>query len=102
VNPVRTTFHKAGILPVPATFAKALRGGCAYEVLWQFAQVSGFFCQIFGFFTYALKTWLFPLEKIFWRATPPGWPASWFGGILERNFRTHRVSTAISVRQAEG
>jgi hypothetical protein len=70
VNPVRTTFHKAGILPVPGTFAKSLQGGCAYEFLWQFAQVIGFFCQIFSFFSYALKTWLFPVEKLFWRAAP--------------------------------
>jgi hypothetical protein len=62
VNPVRTTFHKPGILPGPAAFAKALRGGCAYEFLWQFAQVTGFFCQIFGFFSYALKSCLFPVE----------------------------------------
>jgi hypothetical protein len=62
VNPVRTTFHKAGILPVPGAFAKPLRGGCAYEFLWQFAQVVGFCSGNFGFFTYALKSWLFPVE----------------------------------------
>jgi hypothetical protein len=100
VRPVRTRFHKADILPSSVTFAKALRSAGTYEFLWQFAQVPAFSGRIFGFFTYALKTCLFPVEKILWRAASTGWKANRFGGILERNFRTHRVSP--NYLQAEG
>ena len=100
VRPVRTRFHKADILPSSVTFAKALRSADAYEFLWQFAQVPVFSRLIFSFFTYALKACLFPVEKIFWRAASAGWQARRFGGILERNFRTHRVSPIYL--QAEG